>query len=74
VANADPGGGVVSNFIYALAEASVEVFVVAVVALVVGGVLYLSYLRGRGLPFLRALFHWAVVVAAAGAALLVYVE
>ncbi len=52
-------------------------YIVAGVALVIGGLIYLlSYLlRGRRVTFLEAIFkNWAVVVAAAVAALLLYVE
>ncbi len=52
------------------------VYVVAAVALVMGGLIYLlAYLRGRRVTVLEALFNWAVVVtAAAVAALLMYLE
>jgi hypothetical protein len=46
-------------------------YIVAGGALVVGGLIYLvSYLCGRRIIFLEAIFNWAVVVAAAVGALL----
>ncbi len=74
MANAEPGGGVFSNLGYAIAEALVRVYIVAAVALVMGGLIYLlAYLRGRRVTVREALFNWAVVVAAAAvAALLIY--
>ncbi len=74
--NAEPGGSVVSNLGYAVAEAVSGVYIAVAVALVMGGVVYLlAYLRGRRVTILEAIFkNWAVVVAAAVAALLMYVE
>ena len=73
--NAEPGGSVISDLGYALAEALLEVYIVAGEALVMGGLIYLlSYLRGRRVTFVEAIFNWAVVVAAAVLALLMYVE
>jgi hypothetical protein len=59
-----------------LAEALLDVYIVAGVALVMGGLIYLlAYLRGRRVSVLEAIFkNWAVVVAAAAAAILVYVK
>jgi hypothetical protein len=71
MADTEPGGSVVSNLGYALAEALLEVYIVAGEALVVGGLIYLLvYLRGRRVTLLEAIFNWAVVVAAAIVALL----
>jgi hypothetical protein len=75
MANAEPGGSVLSNLGYAVAEALVEVYIVAGQALVMGGLIYLlSYLRGRRVTVLQAIFNWAVVVGAAVVALLMYLE
>ena len=73
--NAEPGASVVSNLGYAVAEAVSGAYIVVAVALVMGGLIYLlSYLRGKRVTVLEAIFNWAVVVAAAVAALLMYVE
>ncbi len=76
--NAEPGASVFSNLGYAVAEALSDAYIVGAVALVMGGLLIylLAYLlRGRRVTFLEAIFkNWAVVVAAAVAALLMYVE
>jgi hypothetical protein len=73
--NAEPGGSVVSNLGYAVAEALVEVYIVVAGALVMGGLIYLlAYLRGRRVTVLEAIFNWAVVVAAAVVALLMFLE
>jgi hypothetical protein len=75
MANAEPDGSVFSNLGYAVAGALVEVYIAAGVALVMGGLIYLlAYLRGRRVAFLEAIFNWAVVVAAAAVALLMYLE
>ncbi len=76
MANAEPGGSVLSNLGYAVAEAFSGAYIVVAVALVMGGVVYLlAYLRGRRVTVLEAIFkNWAVVVAAALSALLMYVE
>jgi hypothetical protein len=71
MADTEPGGSVFSNLSYVLAEALLEVYIVAGEALVVGGLIYLLvYLRGRRVTLLEAIFNWAVVVAAAIVALL----
>ena len=73
--NAEPGGSVVSNLGYAVAEAVLEAYIVVAVALVMGGLIYLlAYLRGRRATILEAIFNWAVVLAAAAVALLLYIE
>ena len=75
--NAEPGESVVSNLGYAVAEAVSGAYIAVAVALVMGGVVYLlAYLlRGKRVTVLEAIFkNWAVVVAAAVAALLMYVE
>ena len=76
MANAEPGGSVISDLGYALAEALLEVYIDAGEALVLGGLIYLLfYLRGRRVTLLGAIFkNWAVVVAAAVLALLMYAE
>ena len=77
MANAEPGESVLSDLGYAVAEAFSGAYIVVAVALVMGGVVYLlAYLlRGRRVTVLEAIFkNWAVVVAAAVAALLMYVE
>jgi hypothetical protein len=75
MANAEPGGSVLSNLGYAVAEAFSGAYIVVAVALVMGGVFYLlAYLRGRRVTVLEAFFNWAVVVAAALSALLLYLE
>jgi hypothetical protein len=78
--NAEPGASVVSNLGYAVAEAVMDAYIVVAVALVMGGLIYLlAYLRDRRVTVrvtvLEAIFkNWAVVVAAAVVALLMYVE
>jgi hypothetical protein len=73
--NAEPGGSVVSNLGYAVAQALVDAYIVAAVALVMGGLIYLlGYLRGRRVTVLEAIFNWAVVLAAAVLALLMFLE
>ncbi len=73
--NAEPGGSVVSNLGYAVAQALVDAYIVAAGALVMGGLIYLlAYLRGRRVTVLEAIFNWAVVVAAAVVALLMFLE
>jgi hypothetical protein len=75
MADTEPGGSVASDLGYALAEAVWEVYIGAGEALVMGGVIcLLAYLRGRRVTFVEAIFNWAVVVAAAVVALLMYVE
>ncbi len=75
MADTEPGGSAASDLGYALAEAICEVYIVAGEALVMGGLIYLlSYLRGRGVTLLGAIFNWAVVAAAAVLALLRCVE
>jgi hypothetical protein len=75
MADTEPGGSAASDLGYALAEALLEMYIMAGEALVMGGLLYLlSCLRGRRLTLLEALFNWAVVAAAAITALLMYVE
>ncbi len=75
MANAEPDGSVVSNSGYAVAETLLGVYIVAAVALVMGGLIYLlAYLRGRRVTILEALFNWAVVVTAAVTASLMYLE
>jgi hypothetical protein len=75
MANTEPGESVVSNLGYAVAEAVSGAYIVVAVALVMGGVVYLlAYLRGRRVTVLEAFFNWAVVVAAAVSALLLYLE
>ncbi len=70
-----PGASVLSNLGYAVAEAFSGAYIVVAVALVMGGVVYLlAYLRGRRVTVLEAFFNWAVVVAAALSALLLYLE
>jgi hypothetical protein len=72
MANAEPDGSVASNLGYAVAEALVEVYIVTGGILLMGGLIYLvSYLRGRRVTLLEAIFNWAVVVAAAVLALLI---
>jgi hypothetical protein len=74
MADTEPGGSVLSDLGYALAEAVCEMYIVAGEALVVGGLIYLlSYLRGRRrVTFLEAIFNsWAVVAAAAVLTLLI---
>jgi hypothetical protein len=75
MADTELGGSVLSNLGYAVAEALLEVYIVAGQALVMGGLIYLlSYLRGRRVTVLQAIFNWAVVVGAAVVALLMYLE
>jgi hypothetical protein len=72
MADTEPGGSVLSNLGYALAEALLEMYIVAGGALVMGGLLYLlSYLRGRRATLLEAIFNWAVLVTAAVLTLLI---
>ncbi len=71
MADTEPGGSVASDLGFALAEALLEMYIVAGEALVMGGLIcLLSYLRGRGVTLLGAIFNWAVVAAAAVLALL----
>ena len=75
IASAEPGWSVAANLGYAVAEALLDVFIVAGVALVMGALIYLlSYLRGGRFTFVEAIFNWTVVVAAAVLALLLYLE
>jgi hypothetical protein len=75
IVSEEPGWSVAANRAYAVAEALLDVFIVAGVTLVMGGIIYLlSYLRGRRDTFLEAIFNWGVVVAAAVLALVMYVE
>jgi hypothetical protein len=75
MANAEAGGSVVYNLGTAVAEALWDVYIIVAVALVMGVVVYLlAYLRGRKVTVHEALFNWAVVVTAAVAALLMYLE
>jgi hypothetical protein len=70
MAEAEPDGSVFSNLGYAVAEALVDGYIVAAVALVMGGLIYLlAYLCGRRVTVREALFNWAVAVTAAVAAL-----
>ena len=75
MADVEPGASVVSNLGYAVAEAILDVYLVTAVALVMGVMVYLlAYLRGGRITFLDAIFNWAVVVAAAVAALFAYLQ
>ena len=75
MANAEPGEGVIFNLVYAFSEAVLGAYIVAAVALVVSAMVYLlAYLRDGRITFADAIFNWAVVIAAAVAALLVYLE
>jgi hypothetical protein len=77
MADTEPGGSVLSDLGYALAEAVCEMYIVAGEALVVGGLIYLlSYLRGRRrVTFLEEISNsWAVVVTAVVIAFVMYVE
>jgi hypothetical protein len=76
MADTEPGGSVASDLGYALAEALLEMYIVAGEALVMGGLIYLlSYLRGsRRVTFLEEISNWAVVVTAAVVAFVMYVE
>jgi hypothetical protein len=63
LADTEPGGSVASDLGYALAEAICEMYIVAGAALGMGGLIYLlsSYLRGRRVTLLEAIFeNWAV--------------
>ena len=72
LADAEPGQSVILDLLYAVAEGLVGAYIVAAVALVVGGKVYLlAYLRGGRRTFAEAIFDRAVVLAAAVAALLV---
>ena len=63
------------DLVYAVAEAFLGAYIVAAVALVVGAMVYLlAYLRGGRITFPEAIFNWAVILAAAVAVLLVYLE
>jgi hypothetical protein len=76
MADTEPGGSAASDLGYALAEALLEVYIVAGEALVMGGLIYLlSYLRGRRVTFLEEISNsWAVVLSAAVVAFVMYVE
>ena len=59
MADTERGGSVVSEVGYALAEALLEMYIVAGGALVMGGLIYLlSYLRGRRVTFLEEISNW----------------
>ena len=71
MADTEPGASVAADLGYALAEALVEMYIVTGEILVMGGLIYLvSHLRGGRVTCLKAIFNWAVVVAAAVVALL----
>ena len=73
MANAEPDEGVTFDIVYAFSVAVVEACIVAAVASVVGAMVYLlAYRRGGRTTFPEAIFNWAVVLAAAVAALVVY--
>jgi hypothetical protein len=75
LADAEPGESVTLDLVYAVAAAISGAYIVAAVALVVGAMVYLlAYLRGSRITFPEAIFNWAVVVASAVAALLMYLE
>jgi hypothetical protein len=72
LADTEPGQGAIFDLVSAVAEALVRAYIVAAVALVVGGMVYLlAHLRSARITFAEAIFDWAVVLAAAVAALLV---
>ena len=72
LADAEPGQGVIMVLVSSVAEGLVGAYIVAAVALVVGAMVYLSaYLRGVRTIIPEAIFNRVVVLAAAGAALLV---
>ena len=72
LADAEPGQSMIFDLVYAVAEALVGAYLVAAVALVVGALVYLwGRLRGGRITFAEGIFDWAVVLAAAVAALLV---
>ena len=72
LADTEPGQGVIFDLVSAVAEGLLGAYIVTAVALVVGGMVYLSaHLRGGRRTFAEAIFDWAVVLAAAVAALLV---
>ena len=72
LADTEPGQGAIFDLVSTVAEALVRAYIVAAVALVVGGMVYLLvHLRGDRRTFPEAIFNWVVVLAAAGAALLV---
>jgi hypothetical protein len=75
VADAEPSDSAIFDLVYAVAEALSGAYIVAAVALVVGAMVYLlSYLRGGRTTFPEAIFSWVVVLAAAVAVLLVYLN
>ena len=75
VADAEPSDSAIFDLVFAVAEAIWVAYIVAAVALVVGALVYLSaYLRGDRRTFAEAIFDWAVVLAAAVTALLVYLN
>jgi hypothetical protein len=72
--NAEPGEGAIFNLVYAFGKAVLGAYLVAAVASVVGALVYLvAYLRGVRITFAEAIFNRAVVLAAAVAALVVFV-
>jgi hypothetical protein len=75
MADAEPGQSVVFDLAFAVAEAIVDTYLVVGVALVMGAMVYLlAYLRGGRITLPEVIFNWAVVVVAAVAALLLYLE
>jgi hypothetical protein len=72
LADVEPGQGVIFDLVSAVAEGLLGAYIVTAVALVVGGMVYLSaHLRGGRRTFPEAISDRAVVLAAAVAALLV---
>ena len=75
MADTEPGGSAVYNLGTAVAEALWDVYFVVAVALVMGVVVYLlSNLRGGRVTPLKAISNWAVMLAAAVLALLMFLE
>jgi zinc-ribbon domain len=74
MAKTNPGGSFAYQLGYAVGGALPTMIVVAVVALLVGAVVYGTYLfRGGRVTVLQAIFNWPVVVVAALFAFLQYI-
>jgi hypothetical protein len=75
MANAEPGEGAIFDIVYAFSVAVLEACIIAAVASVLGAMVYLlTYLRGVRITLSEAIFNRAVVLAAAVAALVVFLR
>jgi hypothetical protein len=70
ISSAGPGESMAYRLGVGVGGAIISMLVVAAVWLVVGGIVYLGFLRSGGVTFGQAIFNWPVVVIAAFVALL----